>query len=773
MKYTPLVYNMSRRWEAPSSTGGKFWEVEQDGCNVTTKWGRLTATGQSKTAVFETEEKATKFVETTIKKKEKEGYTLKASVKTVAKAATRQSKTAEKAPAAKAKKALPKDLTELLPEEFDESSLPTQEEKIIKMLKTARGPIPGKDLAQVRELCKKKNVDIQAYATLKELGCALEEIDPRPEKWTKPAGPDSGQKPEDPKYWNGVMPPLKKYFPKSFHCEEGKLAVKIQKYIAANFVERQKWSEIEKELKKNPPKEDTKSKGQPVKKVVVEEEPEAEEPEEEEDGAVPTSYVLPPLYNIDTKGKERVHLSWVKGNTLTKKHGETNGKHTLADRSFEGKNVGRSNETDANEQACREAERDWVKQVNKGYKPKTTDKKGYAIYKKVIAEKAKQGGVNTNAWMILARDFRGVDVSTLAPKPKSASAAKTAAEKAKKKANNGTLPNYVSDLFPMGCQKLVPPNREPSDIEEKVLKYLNFGKGVYIQRKLDGIRCVVRIVKRDGKKYVVFTSRANNQFVYLMELRGEVLKFLEGHEDVVLDCEVYQHQIRASATYKKVGGKNKVVFGKGDEIIPRIMNFKAITSAVRSSMTNPSPLEDQLCLYVFDIIDPTETLTQDERFKKLDALFARKGIAEKCPKIIKVERFTIHSPDEIPVYQEKFFNEGYEGVVLRDRSLKYECLKKNKRSKWMRKYKYFFDAEFEIIGVDRDKGVPREQFSWLCRTEDGEEFKAKPEGTREMKWEWYDNRDEIIGKMLIVRYQDLEDSGKPRFPIAIEIRDFE
>lgn len=679
--------SLIRRWEAPSSTGGKFWEVDQNGANVTTKWGKLTAKGQSKTTVFGDEAAAKKFVDTTIRKKEKEGYVLK-TAKSSSKALAPDEVSGKTVPNAKGK--LPKDLSALLPEEFDETALPTQEEKIIKLLLAAKKPLSGKDLAEVKAVCQKKKVDFNGFSTMKELAKELKKV------------------------------------------------VKVPKKKAA--------------------------------KKVTFEDIAGEEPDE--DGGVPTSYVLPPLYNIDTKGKERVYFSWVKDNTLTKKHGETNGKHTLADRSFEGKNIGRSNETDSNEQACREAERDWVKQVNKGYEPKKTDKKGYAVYKKVLAEKAKQGGVNTNTWMILAKDLRGVEVEALAPKPKSASSAKAAATKAKKKVNNGTLPGYKSDLFPMGCQKLVPPNRPPTDPEEKVLKYLDFENGVYIQRKLDGIRCLVRIIEDEQGKHVVMTSRASNQFVHLKALREEVLVFLKGREDVVLDCEVYQHEIKASVTYKKMGGKNKVVFGEGDEILPRIMNFKAITSTVRSTMTDPGPLEDQMCLYVFDIVDPTEELTQDERFKKLDALFARSA-AKKCPKIVQVERFEIYSPEEIPTYQEKFVKEGYEGVVLRDRALKYECLKKNRKSKWMRKYKYFFDAEFEIIGVVRDKGVPRDQFAWLCRTENGTKFKAKPEGTREMKWEWYDNRDEIIGKMLIVRYQDLEDSGKPRFPIAIEIRDFE
>lgn len=615
---------MAERWEAPSSTGGKFWECLREGSVIVTTWGKLSSKGSSKSTDHLTEAKAIKFVETTIKKKEKEGYVKKGVAKTV-------SKTAPK----------PKEVKAVAP----------------------------------------KPKDVKAVA---------------------------------PK-----VSAAKKVVPKA------------------------------------------------SAKKIAEEIPEEEEGVSEDEG-VPTSYVLPPLYNTDAKGKERVHKSWVIKNTLTKQHGETNGKHTSVDRSFEGKNIGRSNETSANEQACREGERKWVKQIDKGYKPKTSDKIGYALYKKIIAEKAKQGGVNLNTWMILSKELRGVVVDP--PKAKSATASKVAAAKAVKKANNGTLAGYTSDLFPMGCQKLCPPNRDPTNLEEKVLKYLDFENGVYIQRKLDGIRCLVRIIEEN---HVVMTSRASNQFCHLKSLREEVSKFLKGEEDVVLDCEVYQHEIKASVTYKNVGGKNKIVFGKGDEIIPRIMNFKAITSTVRSTMTNPGPLEDQMCLYVFDIVDPTETLSQEERFAKLDELFARKGISKKCPKIIQVQRFEITSPDEIPKHQKKFVKEGYEGIVLRDKALKYECLKKNRKSKWMRKYKYFFDQEWPILGVKRDKGVPREQFTWICELEDGTKFYPKPEGTREMKWEWYDNQDEYIGRMLIVRYQEFDVSGIPRFPIGVEIRDYE
>jgi predicted DNA-binding WGR domain protein len=81
--YLSLLYQtliiMSKsygRWEAPSNSGGKFWEVslQSNGTTVETLWGKLDSAGRTTTKEFDEEEKAIKFIETTIKKKEKEGY---------------------------------------------------------------------------------------------------------------------------------------------------------------------------------------------------------------------------------------------------------------------------------------------------------------------------------------------------------------------------------------------------------------------------------------------------------------------------------------------------------------------------------------------------------------------------------------------------------------------------------------------------------------------------------------------------------------------------
>jgi ATP-dependent DNA ligase len=162
-----------------------------------------------------------------------------------------------------------------------------------------------------------------------------------------------------------------------------------------------------------------------------------------------------------------------------------------------------------------------------------------------------------------------------------------------------------------------------------------------------------------------------------------------------------------------------------------------------------------------------------------------------------VETNVIHSVDEVPEQHGHFAGLGYEGIVLRAMDLMYES---NRRSLKMRKHKHFTDAEFEIVGVDWDEGVDREQFQWKCSVrvtnEDGTVFtrlfNAKPRGTREQKWEWFDSQDDYIGKRLTVRYQstsaDVNEADEegivvrpenepfyevPRFPIGIAVRDYE
>lgn len=473
----------------------------------------------------------------------------------------------------------------------------------------------------------------------------------------------------------------------------------------------------------------------------------------------PSSYVLPALYGPDKKGKERLWKIWAVKDTVYKAYGETGGILTPSSRTFKGLNTGKKNATTAEEQAKREAERDWVKQLDKDYHPKSED--GLILEKKVLAAKKKQGGVNVNIDALIRG--RGAEAD--------------GNEEDQEEAESMDTPMDTSeswkDIHPMHCTVW---SNEP-----KCMKYFDFDEGVYIQPKLDGVRCIAKI--RNGR--VVLSTCTGKDMVWLDHIRAEVKTLLSGkNEDLQLDGEIYSHQIFGVATYDEK--KKKYSYGAlGEEDDPDLelemeQRFDVISGAARPKRNEPHPLESQLCLHVFDIADPTGELDQDDRFAILKELFLSPK-AKKCPHIKRVETKIIYYPEEVEDYHDEVSEKDYEGVVMRARDLTYE-LRSKSRSLRMRKHKHFIDEEYPITDVACDEGVGRENFRWICEKivespETGENilttFTVKPMGTREQRWNWYDNYEEYLGKLLMTRYQKLTYNGVPRFPRGFAIRDYD
>ncbi len=443
------------------------------------------------------------------------------------------------------------------------------------------------------------------------------------------------------------------------------------------------------------------------------------------------NYVLPALYKMDANGTELIWKIWVSGNCVKKVWGDNGGKLQLHERSHVGVNEGKKNATTDREQAMREAERDWVKYLDKGYRPKS--KNGKALCAKVLKEKKKQGNCNANIYTII----RGLDIGTKSEKAKAKSAAK--------KKNNGTLPDYEVKELPMHAQEYLP-------TEAKCLKYFDFKKGVWVQRKYDGIRAHVRLVEKNGSKHVILTTRKGKQFVWLKGLREQFLAFFEGYEDVIFDCELYAD----------------VIYDEDWNEYPLDKRFDTISSACRVVRGTPHPQEDQICAHIFDIAD--ETLDQDERFAKLDEIFAQD--TSGTPNILRVESRLIHDASEVKKCLDEFAAEDYEGVIIRSRDLMYES---GKRSLKMRKYKNFQDKEYPIIGVELDKGLTAKDFVWLCEGVDKNgkknKFRAKPTGTEAQRIEFYTNYAEYIGFLLTCRFQELTALQVPRFSRGVALRE--
>lgn len=430
---------------------------------------------------------------------------------------------------------------------------------------------------------------------------------------------------------------------------------------------------------------------------------------------------LPILYTTDSRNKRRFWSVSYEGNTVTRESGCVGTESPVSStRSFSGKNIGRKNETSPEEQAYFTAQKEWAKQLDKGYAPDEDDAEGMAVYHNILKEKQEHGNGNY----------------TSTNKGGQASHKKTA------DTDNGSVENVEIGIHPVLCGKWVS--------EKKCHKYFGFEEGVFVQPKYDGTRAAIRI-NSDGK--VVITSRKNKQFTWMKHIRDQIKVFLEGNEDIILDGELYTHSL----------------IDENGETLDRDDMFSQLSGMCKVNRTDPHPLESQLCFYVFDIADLSGKMDQRERFDLLKKLFS--ASRKKTPHIIMSKTYTVHSEEEmLALHDTLAYEENYEGVIIRSGDFTYppDCAHKERRSLHIRKYKHFVDEDCVIVGMKKDEGVADEYFVWICKYPgNGKEFRAKPMGSRKKRIAEYNDYSSYIGHLAIVRYQDLtstvENGGVPRF----------
>lgn len=234
--------------------------------------------------------------------------------------------------------------------------------------------------------------------------------------------------------------------------------------------------------------------------------------------------------------------------------------------------------------------------------------------------------------------------------------------------------------------------------------------------KLDGLRTM--LYYKDGVIYT--SSRGGKDYnvaaTYIRE--DEYLKTLfEENPTLILDGELYKH----GWNLQKISGLGRL-----------------------ETLTED---HKELQFYCYDIVDENKTFK--ERYEILQTL-------SQTEKFVVVEHVDVKGNDNINKLHDKYIDQGYEGLVLRDPNKTYKC---GSRSNRMLKVKKFTDAEFEVI--DLVEGLRDEDLCFLLKTEDGNQFKAKPIGDRQLK-QWYrDNLDSLIGKMATVKYFGFTNTENP------------
>jgi len=201
-------------------------------------------------------------------------------------------------------------------------------------------------------------------------------------------------------------------------------------------------------------------------------------------------------------------------------------------------------------------------------------------------------------------------------------------------------------------------------------KPINYKDKIFMQPKLDGVRCVIQYEgKSSVDPRVVAYSRTGKQWKNIEHICMQLKPFFQKYPDVILDGELYNHDLRD--------------------------NFEKIISLVRKQKPTAEDRLDALNLtqfHCYDIID--ETLPFDQRCE-----FISESLMLMGNSIHTVDTIMVFDDDEAQSVHRSMLKKGYEGSILRTND-NYAC----KRSHNLRKFKDFHDAEATLTGWVEGKG---------------------------------------------------------------------
>lgn len=264
---------------------------------------------------------------------------------------------------------------------------------------------------------------------------------------------------------------------------------------------------------------------------------------------------------------------------------------------------------------------------------------------------------------------------------------------------------------------------------------------VFVQPKLDGVRCLVH---RGYNNELRFQSRHNTVYEPFQHIVPELdLLYSRLPNGIVLDGELYHHG----------------------------MGFEKITGIVRRSK-NPHPEKEKIQFHIYDCFFPSGQ--DDFPFSERSALLrsAFEGIITH--NICLVETLIARNEEAIHEYHNFFttMEIPYEGIMIRTSLGQYS---QQRRSKDLQKLKTFLDEDFTIIGHHEGIGTHKGTPIFICCLQDDpcKTFNVMLQGSLENRKKMMTTIKDYYGKRLTVKFQEKSDNGIPRFPVGIEIRDYE
>jgi len=267
-------------------------------------------------------------------------------------------------------------------------------------------------------------------------------------------------------------------------------------------------------------------------------------------------------------------------------------------------------------------------------------------------------------------------------------------------------------------------------------KEVDYNEKVFIQPKLDGVRCVIT---KDG-----CYTRAGNQWMNVAHIEMQLEKFFEVCPDVILDGELYNHELRD--------------------------NFEKIISLVKKKTPTREDRWEAFELVEFHVYDHISDSPYELRYSDLTYWFGPTGVY-KDESVVLSDNFAIKNHDEALLKHSFNLSLGYEGSILRLNG-GYEC----KRSYNLQKFKDFHDKEATIVGYIEGKGKRIGTLGkFLMIDDEGIVFGCPPgKGYNyEQLTNILNNINDYIGKRATFTFFERTKANSYRHPMYKTIRNYE
>ena len=265
---------------------------------------------------------------------------------------------------------------------------------------------------------------------------------------------------------------------------------------------------------------------------------------------------------------------------------------------------------------------------------------------------------------------------------------------------------------------------------------INFKEFIYMQPKLDGIRCLFT-------KDAAF-SRTGKQFMNVKHIEESLKDYFEQNPAMVLDGELYNHNLRN--------------------------DFEKIISLVRKQKPTDEDRSEACKLTQYHVYDYTNTsMSNMVNYKyRLNQLTCSDIYTSS---IHYVESRRVKSMKQAKDFHIRKLAEGYEGSILRTNTPY-----KHGRSWGLMKFKDFHDAEATIVDYQEGKGKRLGTIGkFIMQDDDGNVFGCPPGkgyNYSDMKC-ILENIHKYMGQKATFTYFERTKAGSYRHPLFKTLRNYE